>query len=125
MTVVSKRIKSLRIRFSQPGSKTKTLQIKISSYIKPLNVPKCSAESLILFLDQFRFSYYSINEEVDLFTRHAKSWNINCLHQLLCCWCAHPDSLTWSKREKFELDNKFFETNTKNRFRALRHTRAG
>ena len=32
---------------------------------------------------------------------------------------------TWSKREKFEVDNKFFETNTKNRSRALRHIRAG
>ena len=73
-----------------------------------MTVPKCAAEALILSLDQFQFSYYLINEEVDLFIRLAKSWNINYLHQLLCCWCANPDSLTWSKREKFEVDNKFF-----------------
>ena len=96
-------------------SKVKASKPRFPLIIKPSTKPKFAAEALKLSLDQFRFSYYSINEEVDLFIRHAKSWNINCLHQLLCCWCAHPDSLTWSKREKFEVDNKFFETNTKNR----------
>jgi hypothetical protein len=53
-------------------------------------------------------SRYNMIEEFDFFIRIAQKWNINYSHEKLCIWRAHSNSMTWSKKELFEKENKLF-----------------
>lgn len=54
---------------------------------------------------------FNMIEEFDFFIRISKKWKVNYCHENLCIWRAHNGSLTWTKREFFEKENKQFLEN--------------
>jgi len=59
-------------------------------------------------LDYWFDNRFNMIEEFDFFIRIAKKWDINYCHEYLCIWRAHSASMTWSKKELFEKENRFF-----------------
>ena len=59
-------------------------------------------------LDYWFDNRFNMIEEFDFFIRIAKKWNINYCHEHLCIWRAHSASMTWSKKELFEKENRLF-----------------
>ncbi|WP_419770614.1 MAG: glycosyltransferase family 2 protein [Candidatus Marinarcus sp.] len=51
---------------------------------------------------------FNMIEEFDFFIRISKKWKVNYCHENLCVWRAHVGSLTWTKKEFFEQENKQF-----------------
>ncbi len=61
-------------------------------------------DEAIRSLDRIFNANYSFIEEMDLFIRLAQSWKVAYVHKPLCFWRAHKNSLTWSKKEQFEVE---------------------
>jgi len=59
-------------------------------------------------LDDWFDNRFNMIEEFDFFIRIAKQWDINYCHEELCIWRAHSASMTWSKKELFEKENRLF-----------------
>ncbi len=51
---------------------------------------------------------FSMVEEFDFFVRMSKLSQVYYLDEKLCIWRAHNDSLSWTKRELFEKENRLF-----------------
>ena len=70
-------------------------------------------------LDYWFDTRFSMIEEFDFFVRISKEWKINYSDEKLCVWRAHAGSLTWSKKELFEKENKIFLENILNKYPKL------
>jgi len=64
---------------------------------------------------------FSMIEEFDLFVRIAEKWDVAYIHEPLCFWRAHEKSLTWTKREKFEIENIIFLENIEKNHKVTDH----
>lgn len=51
---------------------------------------------------------FSMIEEFDFFMRVAQTWKINYIDEKLCLWRSHQASLSKTKRELFEKENRIF-----------------
>jgi len=79
-------------------------------------------KSVLNDLDYWFDTRFSMIEEFDFFVRISKNWKINYADEKLCMWRAHRDSLTWSKKELFEKENKIFLENILNKYPELKNT---
>jgi len=64
--------------------------------------------SVLDSLDYWFDNRFNMIEEFDFFIRIAKKWKVNYCHKKLCIWRAHSVSMTWTKKELFEKENKLF-----------------
>ena len=67
---------------------------------------------------------FSMIEEFDFFVRIAKNRQIAYEHEPLCVWRAHAGSLTWSKKELFEKENRIFLEKILRAYPELRNTQS-
>lgn len=67
--------------------------------------------SVLNSLDYWVDNRFNMIEEFDFFIRIAKQSEINYSHEKLCMWRAHSASMTWTKKELFEKENKQFLEN--------------
>ena len=65
-------------------------------------------KSVLQSLDNWFDNRFNMIEEFDFFIRIAQKWNISYCHDNLCIWRAHSASMTWSKKELFEKENRLF-----------------
>lgn len=82
-------------------------EVWLSSY--QVMIPSVMFRKKVLnSLDYWFDNRFNMIEEFDFFIRIAQKWNINYCHDNLCMWRAHANSMTWSKKELFEKENKQF-----------------
>jgi len=67
---------------------------------------------------------FSMIEEFDFFIRIAKTYKVGYVDEKLCLWRAHSGSLTWSKKELFEKENKIFLEKIIQKYPHLKGTKA-
>jgi len=67
---------------------------------------------------------FSMIEEFDFFLRIAKEHKVGYVDEKLCIWRAHSGSLTWSKKELFEQENRLFLENILRLYPELVQTKA-
>ncbi len=65
---------------------------------------------------------FSMIEEFDLLVRISKNWKVAYIHESLCFWRAHASSLTWSKKEEFEIENTLFLSKIVSKYPSLKNT---
>lgn len=100
-----KNIKKNFYKNIQPSGKL--FEVWLSSY--QVMIPSVMFRKKVLnSLDYWFDNRFNMIEEFDFFIRIAKKWNINYSHENLCIWRAHSASMTWSKKELFEKENKLF-----------------
>ena len=63
---------------------------------------------------------FSMIEEFDFFVRIAKNNKVAYVDEKLCVWRAHSGSLTWTKKELFEKENKIFLKNILEKYPLLK-----
>lgn len=68
-------------------------------------------KNVIQYLEYCFDSRFSMSEEFDFFIRIADLFDVKYCHSKVCMWRVHNDSLTWTKRERFEEENKMFLSN--------------
>jgi glycosyltransferase involved in cell wall biosynthesis len=77
-------------------------------------------KEVLSYLDYWFDSRFSMIEEFDFFVRISKNCKVNYSDEKLCIWRAHIHSLTWSKKELFEKENKLFLKDMLSRFEYLK-----
>lgn len=65
-------------------------------------------KEVLNYLEYWFDDRFNMIEEFDFFIRISKNYNINYCHDNLCVWRAHIDSMSWSKKELFEKENRLF-----------------
>ena len=65
-------------------------------------------KSVLDRLDYWFDSRFNMIEEFDFFIRIALIGKVNYCHNPLCIWRIHKNSLTWQKRNDFEIEYKLF-----------------
>jgi len=78
-------------------------------------------KSLLDDLDYWFDTRFSMIEEFDFFIRISKICKVNYSHEKLCIWRAHSASLTWSKKELFEKENRMFLENILHKYPELKN----
>jgi len=73
-------------------------------------------------LDYWFDNRFNMIEEFDFFMRISKKYKVAYSHRKLCVWRAHEASLTWSKRELFEQENKIFLEDILHRYPEIKDT---
>jgi glycosyltransferase involved in cell wall biosynthesis len=85
----------------------KVFELWLSSY--QVMIPSVMFRKEILNSLEYWFDdRFNMIEEFDFFIRISKNSEVNYCHDKLCIWRAHSGSMTWTKKELFEKENKQF-----------------
>ncbi len=79
-------------------------------------------KKVLMDLEYYFDTRFSMIEEFDFFIRMARECKVGYCHDQLCIWRAHSSSLTWTKKDLFEKENKLFLESILNKYPGLRNS---